>query len=105
MEEQFISSMYAADLKLGLRRDMEKVWSVSDKDPMMAAATIVVVEGWCLRHLILLKGQRWSQRNCNWAASLLKFLRLLHIGHLVNNGLFKTWVNNQLNDIEYKITS
>ena len=27
LEEQFVSGIYAADLKLGLRRDMAKVWS------------------------------------------------------------------------------
>ena len=70
LKEQFISSLYAAYLTLGLRRDIAKVWSVSDEAPMAAAATIVVVEGWYLCHLIFLKGQRWSQRTCNWIASL-----------------------------------
>ena len=80
LEEQFMSDLYAADLKLGMRRDMAKVWSVRDEDPMEAAATIVVVEGWCLRHLVFLKGQRWSQQNVKWTASLLEALRFLHIG-------------------------
>ena len=61
--------MYAADLKLDLRWDMTKVWSMSDEDLMEPAATIVAVEGWCLRHLICLKGQKWSQLNCKWTAS------------------------------------
>ena len=81
LEEQFVSDLYAADLNPGLRRDMAKIGSVSEEVPMAAAATIVVVEGWCLRHLIFLQGQRWSQRNCNWIASLIR--------HLVNNGLLK----------------
>ena len=45
LEEQFTSSLYAADLKLGLRRDMAKVWSVSNEEPLEATATIVLVEG------------------------------------------------------------
>ena len=104
LEEQFISDLYAADLKLGLRRDMAKVWSMSDEDPMEAAATIVVVEGWCLRHLIYLKSQRWSKLNCKWTASLNEALRFLHMGQLVINGLFKKWVKGQRRDLEYNIT-
>ena len=69
LEEQFVSDLHAADLKLGLRRNMAKVWSVSDDDPMEASATIVVVEGWCHSHLIYLKGQSWSKLNCIWTAS------------------------------------
>ena len=84
---------------------MAKVWNLSDEDPMEAAATIMVVEGWCLRHLIHLKGQKWSQLNCKWTASLHEALRFLHIGQLVNNSLFKKWVKGQRRDIEYNITS
>ena len=58
LEEQFFNDLYDTDLKLGLRRDMTKVWSISDEDPKEAAATIVLVDGWRLRHLIYLKGQR-----------------------------------------------
>ena len=99
LEEQLVNELYEADLKLGLRRDMAKVWSVSDEDPIEAAATIVLVEGWCLRHLIYLEGQRWSQLNCKWIASLYEALRFLHIGQLVNNGLFKKWVKEQRRDL------
>ena len=105
LEEQIINDLYVADLKLSLRRDMAKVWSVRDEDPMEAAATIVVVEGWCLRHLIYLKGQRWSTLNCKWTASLNEALRFLHIGQLVNNGLFKKWVKGHRHDFEHNITS
>ena len=38
-------TLYQADLKLGLRQDMVKVWVVRVEDPMEAAATIVAVEG------------------------------------------------------------
>ena len=55
LEEHFVRDLNAADFKL-LRRDMAKVWSESDEDPMAAADTIVVVEDWCFRHLIFLQG-------------------------------------------------
>ena len=42
--EHYVNDLYAADLKLGCHRDMTKVWSVRDEDPMEAAATIVAVE-------------------------------------------------------------
>ena len=45
MEQQFISALCAADPKLGLRRDIAKIWNVIEKDPMEATTTIVVVEG------------------------------------------------------------
>ena len=80
LEEQFVSDIYAADLKLGLCRDMAKVWSVREEDPMEAAATIVAMEGWCLRHIIYLKGQQWSQLNCTSTASLFEALHFMHIG-------------------------
>ena len=32
-------------------------------------------------------------------------MRFLHIGQLLNNGLFKKWVNGQLNDFEYNFMS
>ena len=42
LEEQFTSSLYAADPKLGLCRDLAKVWNVSDEDPVAATTTIAV---------------------------------------------------------------
>ena len=72
---------------------------------MGAAATIATVEGCCLRYLICLKGQRWSQLNCKWAAGLHEALGFLYIGQPVNNGLFKKWVKRQRRDLEYNITS
>ena len=77
LEEQFVSDMNAANLKLSLRRGMATVWGVRDEAPMEAAATIVAVEGWCLRRLIYIKGQRLSQLNCKWTASLHEALRFL----------------------------
>ena len=84
---------------------MATVWSVRDEDLMEAAATIVVFEGWCLRHLIYLKGQRWSTQNCKWTTSLNEALRFLHIGQLFNNGVFKKWVKGHLCDLEHKFMS
>ena len=46
LDEQYISALYDADVKLGLRRDVVKVWNVSEEDPIEAAATIEGVEGW-----------------------------------------------------------
>ena len=72
---------------------------------MAATATIVPMEGCFLRHLIVLKGQRWSMSKCCWIAIQHEVFNILHIGHLVNNGLFKKWINSKLNDIECKFTS
>ena len=72
---------------------------------MEAAATIGIVEGWCPRHFIYLKGQRSAPLNCTWTASLHEALHLLHIGQLVNNWLFKKWVKGQHCDLEHNITS
>ena len=83
VEAQFTDDLYKADLRLGIRPDMALLWCVKNEDPLEAAETIVVLEGWCLRHLTFIQG---SPTTHPWACIrdplLNEILRLLHVGHL-----------------------
>ena len=57
LEAQFTADLYGADLRLGMRPNMALLWCVKDENPLEAAGTIIVLEGWCLRHLAYIQGQ------------------------------------------------
>ena len=43
---QFTEDLHEEDLCLGMRPDMAMLWSVKGEDPLEAAGTIIVLEGW-----------------------------------------------------------
>ena len=97
LEVQFTEDLNEADLRLGMRPGMALLWSVKDESPSEAAGTIVVLEGWCLRHLTFIQEQLSTHpRALKWVAQLHEIFRLLHIDRLANNAIFNTWGRAQL---------
>ena len=56
-EVQFTNDLYKEDLRIGMRPDMAMLWSVKGEGLLEATGTIVVLEGWCLRHLTFIQGR------------------------------------------------
>ena len=76
---------------------MAMLWSVKGEGPSEATGTIVFLKGWCLHP---------ETSDVPPTHPLNEILRLLHVGRLANNALFKkTWSHVQQEADEVKFTT
>ena len=87
-----------------MRPDMALLWSVKGEGPLEAPGTIIVLEGWCLRHLTFIQGRPTTHPRAHKLVSLLnEILRLPNVGPLANKTLFKTWshVHQKADEVKF----